>query len=184
MVMATQPFAQERDVSRTPEASTPLSNPRSGDGRFARGNPGGPGRPRGAVHGAASTLDQVAAEASTDLIKVAIELARAGNLEALKMVMARTWPQRRGRPLDIGTPDMGERPDMASAATRITHLVMQGSLTPQEGKEVSALLEMQRRMIETWDHEKRIRELEAERKTDGYLTDRDPFSAVFGSREP
>jgi hypothetical protein len=74
MVMATLPFPQERDVNKTPEPSTPLPNPRTGDGRFAKGNPGDPDWPRGA---------------SSELIKVAIELARAGNLEALKL--ARVW---------------------------------------------------------------------------------------------
>ena len=113
-------------MSRTPEPSNPLPNPRSGDGRFARDNPGGPG-PRDVVRGAASALDQVATEASTELMKVAIDLRRAGNLEALKMVMARAriWPQRR--------------------------------------------------MIETWGHEKRLRALEERRgatgKTDGLWPD-------------
>jgi hypothetical protein len=95
MVMATQPFPQERDVSRTPEPPNSPSNPCTGDGRFAWSNPGGPGRPRGAVRGAASALDQVAVEVSTGLIKIATELAHAGNLEALKKAMARTWPPRR-----------------------------------------------------------------------------------------
>jgi hypothetical protein len=161
-------------VSRTPDPSNPLSSSRSGDGRFARGNPGGPGRPRGAVRGAASALDQVAAEASAELIKVAIDLARAGDREALKMVMARIWPQRRGRPLEIDAPAVGDLPDMVAAATRVAQLVMQGALSPQEGKEVSALLEMQRRMIETWNHEQRIVALEtsgASRKTDRFWPD-------------
>ena len=82
-------------MSRTPEISNPHFNPRTGDGRFAPGNPGGPGRPHGAVRGAASALDQLAVEASVELIKVAIDLGRAGNLEALKRVRARVWPQRR-----------------------------------------------------------------------------------------
>jgi hypothetical protein len=40
MVMATLPFPQERDVSRTPDSPNPLPNPRTGDGRFGKGNPG------------------------------------------------------------------------------------------------------------------------------------------------
>ena len=71
-------------MSKPPEASNASSNPRSGDGRPAKGNPGGPGRPRGAVHRAASALDQLAVDASAELIKVVLELARAGNPEALK----------------------------------------------------------------------------------------------------
>jgi hypothetical protein len=168
MVMATLPFPQEPDVSRASETSNAPIEHRTGDGRFAKGNPGGPGRPRGAVRGAAAALDQVAPEAAAELIKVVLELARAGDREMLKMVMARIWPQRRGRPLDITAPDVREMPDMATAVTEVAHSVMQGELSPQEGKEVSALLEMQRRMIETWDHEKRIRALQKEQPAEDW----------------
>jgi hypothetical protein len=82
-------------VSRMPEPSTPHPNSRTGDGRFAKGNPGGPGRPRGAVRGAASALDQLAAEASSALIKLVLELARAGNFRAPKRARTRICPQRR-----------------------------------------------------------------------------------------
>jgi hypothetical protein len=74
--LATLPFPQERDVSKPPEPSSTSSNPRGGDGQFAKGSFGGPGWPRGAVQGAASALDQLAVEASTELIKVGIEPAR------------------------------------------------------------------------------------------------------------
>jgi len=40
-------------------------------------------------------LDQVSVEASAELLEVAIELARAGKLKAMKRVLARVWPRRR-----------------------------------------------------------------------------------------
>jgi hypothetical protein len=181
MVMALQPFPQERDVSTTPETSDPLPDHRTASGRFAKGNPGGPGRPRGAVRGAASALDQVAVDASAELIKVAIELARAGNLEALKMVLARVWPLRRGRPLDIDVPAVAKVSDLSSAATRVADAVLQGELTPREGKEVSSLFEMHCRVLDTIEYEERLQaieemnrkreEEEKRRKTDRYRAD-------------
>jgi len=62
-------------VSKPPETSNTSSNPRDGDGRFAKGNPGGPGRPRAAVRGTPS--DQLAVVASSELIKLFLDLARA-----------------------------------------------------------------------------------------------------------
>ena len=82
-------------MSNASEPSDSQTEHRTGDGRFAKGNPGGPGRPRGAVRGAASALDQIAVDASAELIKVVLERARAGDREALKLVQARLWPQRR-----------------------------------------------------------------------------------------
>ena len=82
-------------MSRTLDPSIPLPNPRSGNGRFAKANPGDSGRPRSVVRGTPSALDQLAVEASPELIEIFLELVREGNLEALKRMMARVWPQRR-----------------------------------------------------------------------------------------
>ena len=133
---------------------------RGKDGRFAKGNPGGPGRPRGAVRGATLALDQIGAEASGDLIKVAVDLARAGNIEALKLVLNRVWPMRAGRPLEIEAPPVRALADLVPAATAIADAVLQGEMTPSEGREVSALLNMQCRLIEVADIEQRLKALE------------------------
>ena len=167
-------------MSNASETSNALTEHRTGDGRFAKGNPGGPGRPRGAVRIAASALDQIAVEASVELIKVAIDLARAGDREALlKMVMARIWPQRHGRPLDIDVPAVAKVADLSAAAARVADAVLQGELTPREGQEVSSLFQMQCRVLDTNEFEERLREVEEqyrqreeEEKERGGKTDR------------
>ena len=148
-----------------------MSNPtqdrpagRGKDGRFAKGNPGGPGRPRGTVRDATLALDQIGAEASGDLIKVAVDLARAGNIEALKMVLNRVWPMRAGRPLEIEAAPVRSVADLVPAATAITDAVLQGEMTPSEGREVSALLNMQCRMIDLIEIERRLKALEEKRE--------------------
>src|SRR3954464_8407398 len=79
--------------------SDPSDDFRQTDGRFGKGNPGGPGRPRTIDRAAA--LDLRAAEAAPDLIDVALEQAKGGNLKAIEMLLDRIWPVRRGRPVEI-----------------------------------------------------------------------------------
>jgi len=49
---------------------------RQTDGRFAKGNPGGPGRPRARERAAA--VDELAGEAGAELIEVALDAAKEG----------------------------------------------------------------------------------------------------------
>src|SRR5881275_3421214 len=83
---------------------------RQTDGRFSKGNPGGPGRPR--LRERAAALDLRAAEAATDLIDVALEQAKGGNLKAIEMLLDRIWPVRRGRPVEIEAPPIRATADL------------------------------------------------------------------------
>jgi hypothetical protein len=87
-------------------SDVPESNSRTADGRFAQGNPGGPGRPRKVVKAAGDALDARAAEAAGDLFEVALELARERNVTVLKMLLDRVWPANRSRPLEIDAPEI------------------------------------------------------------------------------
>ncbi len=160
------------------------SEGRATDGRFVRGNPGGPGRPpRSGVRAATARLDEIGAEASAELIKVAIDLAREGNLEAMRIVLARVWPMRRGRPLAIDVPDVKALPDFVPATVAVTQAVMQGDLTPDEGGKVSSFFRMQCDAIEAVDFERRLTELEKhDEKAARERKERrgfDPVSSVF-----
>jgi len=111
----------------------PDSNSHGPDGRFVKGHPGGPGRPRKAVKAAGDALDQRAAEAAGDLFEVALELAKERNIAALKLVLDRVWPANRSRPLEIGAPEIKQRRDLLMAMEGITNATFAGNATPQEG---------------------------------------------------
>ena len=68
------------------------SDIRHTNGRFARGNPGGPGRPRNPVSSAAVELDRLGTAVAEELMLSTIERARRGNLRATEMVLQRVWP--------------------------------------------------------------------------------------------
>ena len=70
---------------------------READGRFARGNRGGPGRPR--ARDRITPLDERVAEAGLDLIEAALEEAKGGNVRAMEMLLDRIWPARREAPV-------------------------------------------------------------------------------------
>jgi hypothetical protein len=62
---------------------------------FGKGNPGGPGRPP--LRERAAALDALATDAGAELIEIALNEAKTGNLRAVEMLLDRIWPVRRGR---------------------------------------------------------------------------------------
>ena len=70
---------------------------RLANGRFAKGNPDGPGRPHAVDR--ARELDRRTAEAGPNLIDSLLGTAKASNLRAMEMVLDRIWPVRPGSPI-------------------------------------------------------------------------------------
>lgn len=133
---------------------------RQADGRFAKGNCGGPGRPRARERIAA--LDQRVAEAGDELIDAALEQARAGNVKAIEMLLNRIWPARRDRLVDIDAPEIRGTPDLVPATAAITNAVLNGSVTPREGAAAARVIEAHGDMIKLVDLERRMTALEEE----------------------
>ncbi|MFI5029701.1 MAG: hypothetical protein ACHQPH_03265 [Reyranellales bacterium] len=133
---------------------------READGRFAKGNRGGPGRPRARDRIAA--LDERVAEAGLDLIEAALKEAKGGNVKAMEMLLDRIWPARRGRPVEIDAPEIRSIPDLVPASAAVTNAVLNGDVTPDEGRAAARVLDRHGSMIELVDLERRLSKLEAE----------------------
>jgi len=131
------------------------------DGRFAKGNPGGPGRPRAPERIAA--LDVLAADAGADLVAVALEQAKNGNLKAIEMLLDRIWPARRGRPVRIDSPDIRSVEDIVPAGAAVTNAVKTGELTPQEGDAAVRTLALHLKAISFADFNRRMEEFQKEK---------------------
>lgn len=133
---------------------------RQSDGRFAKGNPGGPGRPRADERIAA--LDQRVAEAGEDSINAALKVAKGSNVRAIEMLLDRIWPARRGRPVEIDAPPILGMPDLVPATAAVTNAVLNGDVTPREGAAAARVIETHGSMIELVDLERRMTALEEE----------------------
>src|SRR5690242_9151161 len=97
----------------------PSSEFRLANGQFAKGNPGGPGRPRAVDR--VRELERRAAEAGPELIDALLATAKGGNLRAIEMVLDRVWPVRRGRPVAVDVPEIRKTADLLPAGAAVTN---------------------------------------------------------------
>ncbi len=141
---------------------TPSSHPRDG-GRFTKGNRGGPGRPRKSVSRSALALDEIGAEASESIVRALVDKACRGDLRAMEMVLSRVWPHRSGRPLEVPVPPVAGVKDYVPAVASVARSVLEGSVTPAEGRALTSMIDAQVRGITAFDHEQRLYELEKEK---------------------
>jgi hypothetical protein len=96
----------------TPQAP-PANTGRDGARRFAPGNPGGPGNPhaRRVAHLRRLLLGSLSDQEAVEIMKQLIELARGGNLQAIKLVLQYTV----GKPAAAPDPDFDEQQPPAPA---------------------------------------------------------------------
>ncbi len=133
---------------------------------FKKGDPGGPGRPKGFRTSANRALDQLANEGAESILKKQIELAQQGDSRASDMVLRRVWSMPRGRPVDLDLPTVETPADLLRAHTAVMAALAAKSITPEEATSVAAALDAQRRAIELVDLERRVRALEEEDEED------------------
>jgi hypothetical protein len=131
--------------------------------RFVPGNRFGKGRPQGSRNKATIALQSLLDKEGAAITRKAIELAKAGDTTALRLVLERLIPPARERRLELQIPNLGTL-GTAAAVTAAMGTVLQavaaGDITPGEGQAVVGLLEGMRRGIETADLESRVEKLE------------------------
>ncbi len=135
---------------------------RKQDGRpFEPGQSGNPaGRPKGARHAALLALDAIGVEAGKDIMQAVVKAAKEGDMRAADILLRRLWPERKGRPVTLDLPAMQSAADLPAVLGTVAQAVASGDLTPEEGQALAAVVEAQRRAIETADLEQRVAALE------------------------
>ena len=122
---------------------------RQANGQFAKGNPGGPGRPRNPVSTLAADLDRRGVDVATELMAMTVERARRGNLRAAEMVLQRVWPVRRNRPIELDPPPGDGLSNLLTEHAALAAAMMNGEITPQDAQAATrvfkALQEQMRR---------------------------------------
>src|SRR5258708_22570944 len=116
--------------------------------RYQKGKPPGPGRPAGSRNKSTVWLDAVGHEATESLIRTVREAASGGDMRAASIVLARTWPHRRGRPVELDLPSVEKPAGVMQAQAAVVAAMAAGELTPDEAAAVASVLENQRRAIE------------------------------------
>lgn len=130
---------------------------RDGAGRFT---PGNPGRPQGSRHKATQAALALLDGEAEALTRLAVTMALAGDITALRLCLERIAPPRRDAPVTFSLPAMQSATDAAKAAGEVLGAVADGELTPSEGAHVMGLIETYRRTLETTELEARVLKLE------------------------
>ncbi len=110
-------------------------------GHFAKGNAGRPKGSRNKVTLAIENMMEGEAEAIT---RHCIDLAKRGDPTAMRLVMDRIAPVRKGRPI----PKLEKR-DGETSIEALLRAVLDGEIAPEEGKEVVGLIESAARVAAT-----------------------------------
>ncbi len=121
------------------------------------GNPGG--RPKG-IKDKRVALRSLFESHADKLAKQAINLALAGDVQALRICVDRIIPPVREDRLQIDLPPIADAAGCAEAQDVITRAVATGELLPSQGEALAGLVEHRRKAIETSDILKRLEALE------------------------
>jgi hypothetical protein len=110
---------------------------------FQKGESGNPaGRPRGARNRTTVLLEDLFAEDAEAIARKAIELAKAGEIAALRMCLDRLVPARKDEPVVFDLPPLESAADSVAAAARIVAAVADGDLTPSEAVDVAKVIDV------------------------------------------
>ena len=126
--------------------------------------PGQSGNPAGKAKGTRNKVT-LAIEALLDgeaeaLTRKAIELAKAGDMAALRLCMDRLAPPRKDRLVMFELPTITCAADAVKASAALVAAVAVGDLTPAEAGELGKLIEAYVRALEATDLAARLENLE------------------------
>ena len=108
-----------------------------------------------------------------------VEGAKGGDMRAADILLRRLWPERKGRPVDMDLPPLEGAARRRRGAGRGGGGGGRRRPIAEEGQPVAAVLETQRRAIETAEPEARIAALE--RRAEKGKTRRPPDACSAGS---
>jgi len=131
---------------------------------FKKGQSGNPaGKPKGAKD-KRTELRELLKPHAEKLVKRVVDLALAGDVSALRICIDRIIPPVRENRLSIALPVVKDVAGCTAAQAKVLQAVTAGELLPGEAEALSALIEHQRRGLESSDHEARVRAIEEKLK--------------------
>ena len=152
---------------------------RDDQGRFAKGNPGGPGNPQ-ARHATAlrhAAQSAVSSDHMSALMRKALRMALEGNLQAMRIVFERTLGRpiegpTETDPIDIEPPRMQTAAECNAAVEHIIDGVVKGTIDREAAKLMLAAIQTRVKTIEVTELEERLTEMEQALQTVSSTTPR------------
>jgi hypothetical protein len=132
-----------------------------GINRYAKGQSGNPaGKPKGARNRSTLMAERLFADEIESICKKVIEKAKAGDIQAAKIILDRLLPPRKDVPIQIDLPNMDTSSDLLKAMGCITNAVGVGYISPSEGEALARIVETYAKTLELSEFERRLALLE------------------------
>jgi hypothetical protein len=129
---------------------------------FRKGRSGNPaGKPKGARHRATTAIQLLLEGEAEALTRKCIDLAKAGDVPALRLCMERLAPAMKSRAVQLPMPPIDTADDVLKAQAATIGAMAAGKITPDEAATIAGVLEIKRKAIETADIERRLTAVEA-----------------------
>jgi hypothetical protein len=120
------------------------------DCRWKKGQSGNPkGRAAGSRNRATLAIEALLEGEGEALTRKAIELAKAGDMAALRLCLDRILPPRKDSPVAFDLPEIKTLNDAVPAMGALVKAVGQGDLTPAEAAELTKMVQAFAKIIET-----------------------------------
>ncbi len=128
---------------------------------FQKGVSGNPaGRPIGARNKTSLAVEALLDGEAEGLTRRAIDKANEGDMQALRLCLERILPPRKDRPVSFDLPEITNPKQAADAISAVLTAVAKGDITPAEASEVSKIVDVYVRAVETTELAERLARLE------------------------
>ena len=129
--------------------------------QFQKGQSGNPaGRPRGSRNKATMRLRDLLDGDGEAVARKAIELAKHGDIAAIRICLERLVPPRRSEPIVFELPPLETAADTVKALAATVAAVAAGELTPAEAADLTKVVDSYVRTLATAAFEERLAKLE------------------------
>jgi hypothetical protein len=147
---------QEQEVEAEPSKHAGLRQKQVPGRPFKPGQSGNPkGRPKGALGWKARAAKAILADDISEIMRVAIEMAKNGDPDMIKLCLALGIP-RGEEPVSVEIPTLKTPDDCRVAIGRVVEETLAGEITPGEGKRLVELIERRRTSFEVLDLERQF----------------------------
>jgi Family of unknown function (DUF5681) len=133
------------------------------DTKFKRGQSGNPnGRPKGSRNKLTCAIEALIDDEGEEIARKAIELAKAGDMAAIRLCLDRIAPPRKDRCVRFELLKMETAKDATIAGASIVNAVATGDLTPSEAGDLIRMVESYIRTLQVCDFESRFERMFSE----------------------